>query len=113
MCVEGYENGFRLTLLPERLEDPIRRKKATVYFVNSMSDLFHEQIPDSYLRQVLAVIRQTPQHTFQILTKRAERMAGFQGGRLPMPGWGAVENRAQACLVSLSAQVSSPVALSR
>ena len=77
MGVKGYENGFRLTLLPERLEEPISRKRPTVYFVNSMSDLFHEEIPDSYLLQVLAIIRQTPQHTFQILTKRAERMAEF------------------------------------
>jgi hypothetical protein len=47
MRVKGYENGFRLTLLPRRLEEPIRRKQPTVYFVNSMSDLFHEEIPDS------------------------------------------------------------------
>ena len=77
MRVKGYENGFRLTLLPGRLEEPIRRKQPTVYFVNSMSDLFHEEIPDSYLRQVIAVMRQASIHTFQILTKRAERMAEF------------------------------------
>ena len=77
MGVKGYENGFGLTLLPGRLEEPIRRKRPTVYFVNSMSDLFHEHIPDSYLQAVLTVIRRTPQHTFQILTKRADRMAGF------------------------------------
>jgi protein gp37 len=77
MRVKGYENGFRLTLLPARLEEPIRRARPTVYFVNSMSDLFHEEIPESYLLQVLAVMRQAPQHTFQILTKRAERMEEF------------------------------------
>jgi len=77
MHIKGYENGFRLTLLPERLQEPMSRKRPTVYFVNSMSDLFHEEIPDSYLLQVLAVIRQTPHHIFQILTKRAERMAEF------------------------------------
>jgi protein gp37 len=88
MRVKGYENGFCLTLLPYRLEEPIRRRQPTVYFVNSMSDLFHEQIPDSYLRQVLAVIRQAPQHTFQILTKRAERMAEFfQGKTLSKNVW--------------------------
>lgn len=77
MRVKGYENGFRLTLLPERLKEPIRRSRPTVYFVNSMSDLFHEEIPESYLLKVLEVMRQAPQHTFQILTKRADRMAEF------------------------------------
>lgn len=45
-----------------------------VYFVNSMSDLFHEEIPDSFLDEIFAVIEQTPHHTYQILTKRAERL---------------------------------------
>ncbi len=97
MRVKGYENGFRLTLLPERLQEPIRRKRPTVYFVNSMSDLFHEGIPDDYLVRVLEVIQQAPQHTFQILTKRAERMAEFFHGRQPpRNAWlgVTVENRA-------------------
>jgi len=77
MGVKGYENGFKLTLLPYRLDEPLNRIRPTVYFVNSMSDLFHEDIPDNYIRQVFDVIRQAPQHTFQVLTKRAERMATF------------------------------------
>ncbi len=77
MRVKGYENGFELTLLPNRLNEPLKRTKPTIYFVNSMSDLFHEEIPDEYIRQVFEVIRQAPQHTFQVLTKRAERMAQF------------------------------------
>jgi protein gp37 len=77
MGVHGYENGFDLTLLPERLSEPLKRRKPTVYFVNSMSDLFHEDIPDDFIRQVFDVIRQTPQHTYQILTKRADRLAKF------------------------------------
>lgn len=81
--VKGYENGFDLTILPERLEEPIKRKRPTVYFVNSMSDLFHEEIPDEYIKQVMAVIRKAPQHTFQILTKRADRMAAFFHGETP------------------------------
>ncbi len=92
----GYENGFSLSLVPERLDEPGRRKKPTIYFVNSMSDLFHEDIPDSYLRQVLAVIRQNPQHTFQILTKRAERMESFfRTEKPPSNAWlgVTVENR--------------------
>jgi protein gp37 len=77
MRVKGYENGFALSLLPNRLEEPLKRTKPTIYFVNSMSDLFHEEIPDTYIRRVFDVIRRAPQHTFQVLTKRAERMAVF------------------------------------
>jgi len=77
MKVPGYENGFRLTLLPHRVEEPLKRTKPTVYFVNSMSDLFHEDIPDSFIRQVFDTIQLAPQHTFQVLTKRATRMAQF------------------------------------
>jgi len=77
MNVNGYENGFDLTILPERLEQPLKRKKPTIYFVNSMSDLFHEDIPDSFIQQVFEVIRQSTQHQFQILTKRAQRMEQF------------------------------------
>jgi protein gp37 len=75
----------------------LSRKVPTKYFVNSMSDLFHEEIPDSYLRKVLATIRRCPQHTFQILTKRAKRMAEFFQRQLPpRNAWlgVTVENRA-------------------
>lgn len=81
MGAPGYEDGFQLTLHPERLSQPLNRKKPTVYFVNSMSDLFHEDIPDSFLDQVMDVIRGTPQHTYQILTKRAERLPGYFANR--------------------------------
>jgi protein gp37 len=73
--VRGYEDGFKLTLQSHRLEEPLQREKPTVYFVNSMSDLFHEAIPETYIKQIFDVIKKSPQHTFQILTKRAERMA--------------------------------------
>ncbi|HSD38707.1 MAG TPA: phage Gp37/Gp68 family protein [Rhodocyclaceae bacterium] len=88
MGASGYENGFALTVLPDRLNDPIKRKKPTVYFVNSMSDLFHERVPDEYIERVFAVIAQTPQHTYQILTKRAARMARFFRTRqVPRNAW--------------------------
>ncbi|MEZ4860385.1 MAG: phage Gp37/Gp68 family protein [Caldilineaceae bacterium] len=88
MNVKGYENGFELTLLPERLTLPLQRKKPTVYFVNSMSDLFHENVPNSYIEQVFEIIEQSKQHKFQILTKRAERMALFFENRLaPQNAW--------------------------
>lgn len=69
-----YEHGFDLMLRPERLEQPLRWTKPRRIFVNSMSDLFHVGVPATYLRQVWDVMSRTPQHTYQILTKRAERM---------------------------------------
>ncbi|MFC1532190.1 DUF5131 family protein [Thermodesulfobacteriota bacterium] len=88
MGVKGYEKGFTLTLQPNRLEEPIKRKKPTVYFVNSMSDLFHEEIPDGYIRKVFDVIEKSPQHTFQILTKRAERMVHLlKQYKIPSNAW--------------------------
>ena len=96
MGVKGYENSFALTLLPYRLDEPLKRSKPTIYFVNSMSDLFHERIPDDYIQQVFDVIHQSPQHTFQVLTKRADRMAGFfRDQKPPRNAWlgVTVENR--------------------
>jgi protein gp37 len=88
MGTPGYANGFKLTVLPERLEEPLRRKKPTVYFVNSMSDLFHRSVSDAYIEQVFDTIRRCPQHTFQILTKRAERLASFFRKRaVPVNAW--------------------------
>jgi len=88
MGTPGYENGFALTLLPERLTDPIKRQKPTVYFVNSMSDLFHERVPDDYIDKVFEVITKTPHHTYQILTKRAARMARYFRTRpVPSNAW--------------------------
>lgn len=77
MGVRGYENGFRLTLMPDRLREPLERKKPTIYFVNSMSDLFHEKVPFDYIGRVFEVMSLARQHTFQVLTKRAERLAAF------------------------------------
>ncbi|SCX91871.1 protein gp37 [Nitrosospira sp. Nl5] len=77
MGAAGYENEFKLTLHPQRLEQPIKRKKPTVYFVNSMSDLFHDDVSDEFLDRVFDVIKKTSQHTYQILTKRAERLPEY------------------------------------
>lgn len=70
MGAPGYENGFEFTLMPDRLELPLKIKKPTKFFVNSMSDLFHEKMPYDYLDKVFDVMRRTPQHTYQVLTKR-------------------------------------------
>ena len=96
MGTPGYEDGFALRLLPERLADPIKRRKPTVYFVNSMSDLFHEKVPEAYIEQVFEVIAATSQHHYQILTKRAARMARYFRDRAVPPNvWlgVSVENR--------------------
>jgi len=69
---DKYRNGFGLTLHPEVLQEPFRWKKPRVVFVNSMSDLFHKDIPVEYIRDVFEVMRQNPQHVFQVLTKRAD-----------------------------------------
>lgn len=85
MGTPGYENGFTLQLLENRIEDPLSRKKSTVYFVNSMSDLFHEDIPFEFIDKVFDTIRRAHWHTFQILTKRANRLAAYFEGKVAPP----------------------------
>jgi len=77
MGVSKYKNGFALTLHPEVLSQPMAWKSPRRVFVNSMSDLFHARVPFEFVSQVWEVMRECPQHTFQILTKRPERMARF------------------------------------
>lgn len=78
MGVAGYEHGFRKVMtLPGRLEEPLKRTRPTTYFVNSMSDLFHERVPESFIERVFDVMHRCPQHTFQVLTKRAGRLLDF------------------------------------
>jgi protein gp37 len=72
-----FEYGFDLRLVPKALGLPLTWKKGKLVFVNSMSDLFHEGVSDDYIAKVLEAIKAAPQHQFQILTKRAERMARF------------------------------------
>lgn len=69
-----YENGFDLTLRPERLDQPLRWRRPRMVFVNSMSDLFHEEIPDSFIAETFGVMAAANHHTFQVLTKRPMRM---------------------------------------
>ncbi len=71
---QNFPQGFALQLHPERLEMPIHWRKPSRIFVNSMSDLFHEDIPFSFLEKVFEVIGKTPWHVYQILTKRHERL---------------------------------------
>jgi protein gp37 len=83
MGVAGYERGFTLALRPERVDSPRSRIKPTMFFVNSMSDLFHKGVPDDYLDKVFSTIAETPQHTYQVLTKRADRLASYFSRRRP------------------------------
>jgi protein gp37 len=92
----NYKSGFKVSLQEHMLELPIAWKKPQMIFVNSMSDLFHEDVPDPFIRQVFDVMNRASWHTFQVLTKRAERMNGLgQNLKWPANVWAgvSVENR--------------------
>ena len=95
-----YEQGFDLRLVPEKLADPFLWPARRRVFVNSMSDLFHVDVPDEYIERVARVMTAADWHTYQVLTKRSERMAELLRTKLrfaadlPHVWWGAsVENR--------------------
>jgi len=72
-----YEQGFDLRLIPEKLAEPLRWASARMIFVNSMSDLFHKDVPDDYIGKVAEVMRVANWHTYQVLTKRADRLSSL------------------------------------
>ncbi len=84
MGSDRYRNGFQVTLHPDLLDVPRRWRQPRVVFVNSMSDLFHDDIPPAYIERVFATMRDCPHHTFQVLTKRSERLAEL-APELPWP----------------------------
>lgn len=84
MGVERYRNGFAVTLHEDLLGEPLRWSRPRLVFVNSMSDLFHEQVPPGFLHAVFDTMTRCPQHTFQILTKRSLRLREL-AGELPWP----------------------------
>ena len=95
-----YEQGFDLRLVPEKLDEPLKWKTPRRMFVNSMSDLFHEEIPDDYIASVVDVMLQADWHIYQVLTKRSARMRDLLKTRLRMAAarphiwWGvSVENK--------------------
>jgi len=77
-----YEQGFDLRLVPEKLAEPLRWQSPKMIFVNSMSDLFHEGVPDTYIETVANVMVKANWHTYQVLTKRSKRMSDLLRGRL-------------------------------
>ena len=95
-----FEQGFDLRLVPEKLAEPLRWRKPKTIFVNSMSDLFHERVPDDYIEAVAKVMVGAKWHTFQVLTKRADRLRALLNTKLgfaarePHIWWGvSVEDR--------------------
>jgi len=91
-----YVNGFKSTTHLEALKEPFNWKKPSTIFVCSMSDLFHKDVPFGFIDRVFRVIEETPQHNYQILTKRAERLAEyFETRNIPHNAWigVTVENR--------------------
>jgi protein gp37 len=97
-----YEQGFDLRLVPDKLLEPFRWRTSKMVFVNSMSDLFHESVPDDYIVKVAQTMDRADWHTYQVLTKRAERMAALLRTKLRFVAdrshiwWGvSVENRKQ------------------
>jgi len=83
MGVDQYRHGFKLTLAPQMLALPYSWKSPRTVFVNSMSDLFHKDVPLNYLQQVFKVMNETPRHTYQILTKRSDRLRALS----PVLNW--------------------------
>lgn len=97
MGLGKYQNGFQPTLHPEALEEPLGWNKGHNIFVCSMSDLFHDAVPFRYIDHIMDIIRRTPQHRYQILTKRAERMAEyFTSHTVPKNVWLGVTVECQA-----------------
>jgi protein gp37 len=91
-----YEQGFDFRLWPQRLDLPLRWRRPRLIFVNSMADMFHEQVPEEFIAETFSVMERAHWHTFQILTKRHERLAEVAGQlRWPKNVWMGVsiENR--------------------
>ena len=87
---DAFPNGFNVTLHPERLDEPKKVKKPTMFFVCSMGDIFHDDVPFDFVDKVMETIESCPKHTFQILTKRANRMYYYfviKRGRVPKNAW--------------------------
>lgn len=107
-----YRNGFGLTLQHDKLDEPLHWRKPRLVFVNSMSDLFHEAIPLDYIREVFSTMEQTLRHTYQILTKRAERLAEL-APLLPWPAnvWVGVSVETDRYLTRIDALRTVPAAV--
>ncbi len=107
-----YRNGFNVTLHPNVLEEPLKWKKSKVIFVCSMSDLFHDDVPDEYIVRVFEIMNKAHWHKFQVLTKRADRLAKIAPKLKWTPNiWAGVTVESQkyvdriSCLIEIPATV--------
>lgn len=98
MGQKRYANGFKLTTHPSALSEPMKVKEPSMFFICSMSDLFHFDVPNTFIHQVFDIVKATPQHTYQVLTKRANLMHQYftLEGQVPENVWVGVtvENEA-------------------
>lgn len=107
-----YKNGFRVTLHPDLLEVPLRWRKPRMVFVNSMGDLFHEDVPLDFIRAVFDTMREADKHIFQVLTKRAERLADTcMDLDWPPNVWAGVTVEACECVSRIESLRSVPAAV--
>ncbi len=111
---KDYIDGFKFRILPHRLEYPLTIKRPTIFFVNSMSDLFHEECPWEFIDKVFEIINRTPHHIYQILTKRAEIMKNYflgRGNSVPANVWlgVTVESKAYRKRIDLLRQINARI----
>ena len=108
----AFPNGFGLTMRKHKLNEPFKLKEASMIFVNSMSDLFWEKVSDQDIEEVIEVIRQTPQHQYQALTKRPERMRDFFRTReVPDNLWlgVSVESKKYVYRIDILREIDAPI----
>lgn len=112
MGAARYRNGFALTLHDDLVEAPRRWREPRLVFVNSMSDLFHEEVPIEFIQQVFATMQVCEQHTFQVLTKRAARLLGM-AEQLPWPAnvWMGVSVEDEGVMWRVNALMQTPAAV--
>jgi protein gp37 len=109
---KGFPNGFDLTLRSHKLQEPLKLKKPTRIFVNSMSDFFLDEVEDEFRDQVVDVMEATPQHQYQVLTKRAETLLRYsQRRKLPPNFWAGVtvEDQIRSQRLDLLRQVKANI----
>ncbi len=112
MGQEKYSNGFQITVHENALQEPLQWKKPHTIFVCSMSDLFHKEVSFDFIDKVMNVIKQTPRHRYQILTKRAERMKEYFSSReTPKNAWlgVTVENKASKNRIEMLRNLNAPI----
>lgn len=108
----AFPSGFDLTIRPHKLKEPFRLKQPTLIFANSMSDLFWDKVPNDYRHQIIDVIEQTPQHEYQVLTKRPDIMLAFSKERkLPPNFWAGttIENNSTKYRLDILKEVDAEI----